>query len=207
MKERPILFSGPMVRAILDGRKTQTRRVWRYQPLDVLPMRVPDEWITLDTVNPNHGHVVRCRFGRGGDRLWVRETWGAVWPNPDEPAELRDCHIEYRADLPEDCTDYPGQWPAEDARGNDDAPKWRSPMHMPRWASRLTLEIKAVRVERLQAITVRDAIEETGALPALFSRLDPRDYFAHVWNAINGKRAPWASNPWVWVIELVKATS
>ena len=197
MKERPILFSGEMVRAILEGRKTQTRRVLGIQPLDHLTMKVPNEWIVLVSRNPNHGRVIRCKYGVPGDRLWVRETWGAVSPD-EEMRILRECKVEYRADLPDGSTDQPGGWPADEARGDDDAPKWKPSIHMPRWASRITLEIVHVHVEKLQEISQYDVYSE-GIFPQ--PSLDGKLGFVVLWNSINAKRGfGWDVNPWVWVI-------
>lgn len=170
MRERPIIFSGESVRAILDGRKVQTRRV-------IKPVQPRDDGRWPAGRDP----VPDCPFGRVGDRLWVRETW-ADHPDGDGPI--------YRATDP--------TW--------DDEPgsiRWRPPIHMPRWASRLTLEVAGVRVERLQAIDKAGARAEgchgidgdghRGYVP-------PLDQFEAAWDALNGKRAPWSSNPWVWVV-------
>jgi len=174
MKERPILFSGEMVRAILAGRKTQTRRVLRYQPLDILPMKIPDAWVTLDTREPEaHGKMIRCRHGVPGDRLWVRETF-----------RIGDMDsIFYRAD--ED-------WNNEDV--------WRPSIFMPRWASRITLEVTRVRVEHLNDISEADVYAEGMTRPT-FAIDTCFDEYRELWDKINGQRAPWDSNPWVWVVE------
>jgi hypothetical protein len=144
-------------------------------------------------------------YGKPGDTLWVRETWGAVSPT-DEPVPLAlgQCEIEYRADLPPGCTDGPGEWPA-DARDDPEAPKWRPSIHMPRWASRITLRITGVRVERLQDISEDDARAEGCPYPPEWAgRFMDRDetaktWFKSIWNQINGPAA-WDDNPWVWVI-------
>lgn len=191
MKERPILFNGEMVRAILDGRKTQTRREMK--------ARIPP-WITsfgYDAFcdrnrgeiagrgsHPEHGPAANffvCPFGKRGDRLWVRETFAV----PEGSTELGD--VAYRADHPEPTS----------------AP-WRPSIHMPRWASRITLEITGVRVERLQDISNSDIIDEgihnrspgpeySDGYPASL-----REMFEHLWNSTGGN---WGANPWVWVIE------
>jgi hypothetical protein len=140
-------------------------------------------------------------YGKPGDLLWVRETWGAVWP-ADEPVPLRQCEIEYRADLPPGCTDRPGEWPADEGNGPE-VPKWRPSIHMPRWASRITLRITDIRVERLQDITENDAKAE-GCDPVVHpdGAVDcgtRKTTFAKLWNHINGPGA-WDENPWVWVI-------
>jgi hypothetical protein len=228
MTERPILFSAEMVRAILDGRKTQTRRIAKKLPpppanaihpnherlhpapyLDAYcsEKKTPQNprgmsamwcWWTPDN---RMGHGFRCRYGQPGDLLWVRETWGAVWP-ADEPVPLRQCEIEYRADLPAGCTDRPGEWPADEGNGPE-VPKWRPSIHMPRWASRITLRITDIRVERLQDITEDDARAE-GCDPVVHpdGAVDcgtRKTTFASLWNKINGPGA-WDENPWVWVV-------
>ena len=215
MRERPILFSGPMVRAILAGRKTQTRRL-------VKAPHAADAWIfdgalglwesgiEADYGRLGHGEYVRCPYGVPGDRLWVRETWYCDVPHDDPD---RDEHLYYRAD---------GE--ARDQFEQLDPPNirlWKPSIHMPRWASRLTLDVTGVRVERLQDISEEDARGE-GVTP--FAH-DPegdcwtaqpperkhRAAFEYLWGEINGwqgeprARAPWASNPWVWVVEFTGA--
>lgn len=138
MKERPILFSAPMVHAILDGRKTQTRRVVNKKAaLDCLAAGFEPSFLTLP------GNTDLCQYGQPGDRLWVRETWAyhvqAVGAVCDE-----DGPFVYRADPM-----------AEQHRLCD---RWRPSIHMPRAASRITLEVTAVRVERLQDISPDDCI-------------------------------------------------
>lgn len=204
MKERPIIFSSEMVKAILDGRKTQTRRVLRKQPIDILPMNCPDMWVTLQTRDPNHGEVIGCRYGIPGDRLWVRETF-----LPDPPIDGWDGDFEWNGcgrpisgvpahyRKPEHCL-FAASW-----RGTPLT--WRPSIFMPRWASRITLEITGVRVERVQEISEADAIAE-GTTPSCVG--DDLDYLKYragymtLWDTINAERGfPWKSNPWVWVIE------
>ena len=171
MKERPIIFSGEMVRAILDGRKTQTRRVIKPQPLrDYAELRS------------------RCPHGVPGDRLWVRETHGFL-------AE----QVLYRADVPSDFEEYKKTafWRVE---------KWRPSIHMPRWASRITLEITGVRVELVQRIGLGDITAEgiqADLGPAAHSTInDSYVRFIELWDSINAKRGyGWDTNPWVWVLE------
>lgn len=198
VKERPILFSGEMVRAILDGRKTQTRRPLKApQPLDILPMLGDQEgrlWAALtergETPDQNRGALIRCRYGLPGDRLYVREAH-TVSNGGD---------VIYRAGYPENAK----------ARGLENIPpegeiRWRPSIHMPRWASRLTLEIADVRVERAQDITEGDAVNEgiepADRLPCGGDSHDPRQEFAELWDSINGPRGfGWDENPWVWVV-------
>lgn len=174
MKERPILFSAPMVRAILAGTKTQTRRVCTDEVADVLA-----RFETVGT--PRYS---------AGDTLWVRETFANIAIEGYPPTYF------YRADG-EDL-------PPFDARAADN--RWRPSIHMPRTASRITLRVESVRVERLQDISEHDAVCE-GIEPA--TRLacgadshDPRQSFLELWDSINAARGyGWDSNPWVWVVQ------
>jgi len=162
MKERPILFSGPMVRAILEGRKTQTRRIVKPQPLR-------DRGVMA--FNDGEHPQMRCPYGKPGDRLWVRETWC-----PDvEPYTFR-----YKAD------------------GDEPLERWRPSIHIPRWASRITLEVVSVRVERLQNISEDDALAE--GITLVERGTSPVDQFNKLWESINGPGS-WEANPWVWVVE------
>ncbi|BEH73363.1 morphogenetic protein [Edwardsiella tarda] len=179
MKERPIIFNDEMVRAILDGRKTMTRRpVKGVMPDNGLWLKKPTKTrsgITTHVMDaPKHG---LCPFGSIGDRLWVRETWARY--NIDS----RSHDMAYRATVPND-------WP--------EGGRWRPSIHMPRWASRITLEITDVRVERLHDITEGDARSEGVTLsnPRILSH---RDEFRQLWGDIYGCDG-WRSNPWVWVI-------
>jgi hypothetical protein len=183
-------MSAPMVRALLDGTKTQTRRVLKTQPLDVLPMNgePPPGWVALLQKDPNRGTMFRCKYGKVGDRLWVKETW-ALHPD-NHPAEAG---AVYRATDPD--------WECEDGW------KWKPSIFMPRWASRITLEITGVRVERLQDISSRDAVAEGmrgdyfhGDLGNVGDKYQTaRDQYRDLWNEINGKGS-WDKNPFVWAI-------
>lgn len=192
MKERPILFSGEMVRAILDGRKTQTRRPMKPQPdprfCDPI-WQYGSDWVPNQCVNADlRGAPSRfqCPFGQPGDRLWVRETWRM------DPWNIA---AEYRA--------------TTSALLEHIAP-WRPSIHMPRWASRITLEIVRVSIERVQDITEEGANAEGcvdgGCLACgkrepcrcATSRFSRRDSFAELWRSIYGT---WSANPWVWVVE------
>jgi len=211
--ERPIIFSGPMVRAILDGRKNVTRRVVRPHPLPHLtrPPTLRDgyaHWreertyaVRCDIALVHH-HVVRSPYGVVGDRLWVRETFALSIRDPDSVVE-RDVRDPSHWDGPVYREGYDGgEWTHyEDGARTMVSPPWRPSIYMPRWASRIALEIIGVRVERLHAITeqeaIREGVEETGF---------PRDTFRALWDKINGKRAPWDSDPWVWRIEFRRVT-
>jgi hypothetical protein len=213
MRERPILFSGAMVRAILDGTKTQTRRVVKQRDIDVedgaafFPCYVTGEPESIP---------VPCPFGQPGDRLWVRETWQfADWTEEGEP------YIRYQADKAKigyfgnDVPDGEAlveTWEtlsrtenyAIDNKAADR--RWRPSIHMPRWASRITLEVTGVRVERLQDITQADAEAEGIAfmreIPDVDEKLTATQLYAALWNSINEKRGlGWDANPWVWVVE------
>lgn len=195
MKEYPILFSSEMVNAILDGRKTQTRRALTKQPIDALPMKVPNLWVTLETRNPHHGRVIRCRYGVPGDRLWVRETW----------------QTESRFDIfsPSEVPQGSNlRWLADDSIGvaSIGCPfgRVRPSIHMPRWASRIVLEIMNIRLERLQEITGDECTLE--GIQVAWS--DPNnnnqeiETYKALWDKLNSKRGfGWDVNPWVWVIE------
>lgn len=203
MRERPILFSAPMVRAILDGSKTQTRRMVKPQPSDSAHTAGGDGtpmqswWETGKDIN-------WCPYGRPCDRLWVRETWG-LHDQGFDTAEESTFPI-YRADS------FPP------------APKrWRPSIHMPRALSRITLEVTGVRVERLQRISEADAIAEgvqririgdgyddmysataRSWADAIEQRPDVQDTagaaYRELWESINGLGS-WLANPWVWVVE------
>ena len=190
MNEHPILFSGPMVRAILDGRKTMTRRVIKDNCPFVTGAYFDEEterwyWTTGAERErlPTDLCLGKCPYGQPGDQLWVRETWLSyrhLHKNGRDEALLI-----YRADG----EDLPKQ-----ARGT----KWRPSIFMPRWASRITLEITAVRVERVQDIGDEDA-EAEGL--SWCNAASPRDKFQCLWNSLNAKRGyGWEANPWVWVI-------
>jgi hypothetical protein len=209
VRKRPILFSGPMVRAILKEiekpgtGKTQTRRLFHHDPSRT---------------------VVRTAY-TPGDRLWVRETWNAI--------HLMEEDLRVPDEIPTES--YEGYWtpvyaatdPQAMDHPDDRGFKWRPSIHMPRWASRISLEVTGVRVERLQDISVMDAkaegfsavtkdgslfkygIPDRDGLPGTDNdgwpwadwERDPRKAYSRLWELINGKRTPWASNPWVWVIE------
>lgn len=219
---KPIIFSGPMVRAIIEGRKTQTRRIVK-QP----------EYFGCVTGDCTHDRQVECDqfivdqspYGKPGDRLWVRETWGGD--------DL--CGYAYRADHPD--------WPRFQGDGEQPSGPWRSPIHMPRPASRLTLEITDVRVQRVQDISEEDAKAEGVAWtphsnwwqgyhsdfvresqtwlhtqhrsehppewmiephPCVNQEYDPlekkaRDSFREIFGSLNGEGS-WERNDWVWVV-------
>lgn len=211
MKERPILFSGAMVRAILEGRKTVTRRVVQPQPGDLFRSfgELQDD--------QKHGYGFhdgerfwRSPYGKPGDRLWVRE---AFLPDPDADHwswDNHDCsyyewngcgskiaYVPKAMQKPEHCI-YREGWDGHELA-------WRPSIHMPRWASRILLEITDVCVERLQDISEQQALAE--GVRSCEHELDPHgnDYspyelFSALWVSINGHDS-WHANPWVWVVE------
>jgi len=223
MIERPILFSTPMVRAILEGRKTQTRRVIKQKVSG--PETINDahaicqdgcgDWIawfgrggefggrlfktdaeyaefTLRAY-PNGGGFA-CRYGKPGDRLWVRETFAVRLDcKPGTPKAIQ--YLAYK----ESGVDLGAMWHSYS--------NWKPSIHMPRWASRITLEVVNVRAERLQAITNDDAKAE-GVNE--WNGEEPGDFcgeFRELWDSINSDRGyGWEANPWVWVVEFKTVT-
>ncbi len=225
-RERPILFSASMVRAIRAGTKTQTRRIVRDQASvsDVAGGGLePTVWW------PRDGDLLLpCPYGASGDRLWVKEAH-AFLDGDFRPTTMTDrghVQVSYRADH------------ADPVHGDGpDKLRWRPSIYMPRWASRFTLEVTDVRVERLQEITEEDARAE-GVAPRVFESwtwcnrarkqtfetfvpecgdpgaellyhdrretLSAREGFYSLWETINGERASWASNPWVWVVSFTR---
>jgi len=218
MKERPILFSTPMVKAILDGKKTQTRRVIKPQPEE--HVIIPDKINGLKWNGVNYGSITRdergsiaetslatiCPYGQPGDTLWVRETWNVCDVGYDGYNGAFEAGYPL-VTIPASKPEY-GNMVYYKADGNEEPP-WRPSIHMPRWASRITLEITAVRVERVQDISEGDAIAEgidtswqETKYPNVFMQLDARAEFEITWDTINAKRGySWDDNPWVWVIE------
>ncbi|MDM1814907.1 hypothetical protein LZ334_02210 [Serratia ureilytica] len=214
MKERPVIFNGEMVRAILDGRKTQTRRVMKVQPKQHDHKNYDAPWACK---SPNYYNtheadwacrycgegigmdgrsVYRCPFGQVGDRMWVRETFG-------------DCgnRLVYRADT-------------EDGAASQ-VKCWVPSIHMPREACRILLEITAVRVERLNDISEEDAEAEGIDMEALYDSQDCYDCiadhnmtgrptvkgaFKYLWESIYGVDS-WSANPWVWVIKFKQVSA
>lgn len=214
MADKPILFSGPMVRAILEGRKSATRRVVKPQPLF---LESGGCWYPTGHDKRAKHYAGEDHFRKGlaedfgpyspGDTLWVRETWAyATGPNRDEPDDPEHHKIIYREEwdrLQPNC-------PLDGC--------WKPSIFMPRWASRINLRVTDVRVERIQEITEEDAIAEgvesevPGCSSVYWNYRDnlwdgafPNDHearcsFQTLWDSINAKRGhPWSSNPWVWV--------
>ncbi|WP_205956746.1 hypothetical protein [Pantoea stewartii] len=239
MRERPILLNAEMVRAVLDGRKTQTRRIMKNQPVPS-KTREGDFWFSCNKmcsmvhvsdfipgncVNLPDAHEyfsMCCPFGAVGDRLWVRESfyehgcWQGGGYDPEDSYFVSDKQVLYPADGI--------QRPSE--RKRDDFWRSRPSIHMPRWASRITLEITGVRVERLNNISEADAIAEGLAEISKDGRIYkygvpdrdgypgtddygwpwheweryPISAYSKLWKSIYGEES-WQANPWVWVIE------
>lgn len=194
IKERPILFSGPMVRAILEGRKTQTRRACKpylqcYDTVSCDSKKTDFDFHFRDGI----GQLIQCPYGKPGDRLWVRE---AFVPNYFDGGRMG-----YKADWNETAAEYCPE------------PKWKPSIHMPRAASRILLEITDVRVERVQDISEEDARAEgveqwpDGNYKAYTKQqgklTHARDSFRTLWESINGPES-WDANPWVWAFTFKK---
>jgi hypothetical protein len=187
MKERPILFSTPMVRAILDGRKTQTRRMLGMSDRGQFLAMREGRAVFGDSIPDDPCPIyMRCPYGEPGDRLWVREK---ILRLGEPEGHERWCQSIYAADAARTVADC---WPWQRS--------FLPPMHMPRGLCRIMLAVTSVRVERLQEITEDDARAEGLALAGLIMPGHAVGCFSRLWDEINGKRAPWASNPWVWVV-------
>lgn len=236
-KERPIIFSSEMVKAILDGRKSVTRRVVKPQPIvvpdvafeDDFRFQMPDYHKNLWVAGSQISNVLskECPYGQPGDRLWVRESFvlesncgdygdneppfkdgrPVKWDTENGPLDGNAMWLQahYAATDPipelvnEDC-------PFEKCSDDGCCQHWKPSIHMPRWASRLTLEVTGVRVERVQEISREGAIAE--GCPAEFCDLvkahdyAPRNWFSTLWDSLNESRGfGWDKNPWVWVVE------
>lgn len=185
MTERGMIFNAEMVRALLDGRKTQTRRIMKAQPSS----GVRTSPFVKSGFEDGHGKELSCPFGAVGDRIWVRETWAEAGAGAPE-LQL------YRANYPDHVPSYYENLEmAEDIR-------WRPSIHMPRWASRITLEITKVRVERLKHVPRSGIIAEgyPAERAADGGEYDPFLWYRDLWESIYGEGS-WQANPWVWVIE------
>ena len=211
-KERPILFKALMVCAILDGRKTQTRRPIKPQWPDARKCWISetgllsgesliqtDELKKGSTVVDRYTSTIRCPFGEPGDRLWVRETWGPRAGFYEiEICETRTRELDVQPCLYRATDEHPTDSPGTD---------WRASIHMPRWASRILLEVTAVRVERIQDITEEDAKAEGVERMAWLTCMSYRTGLAEGWSEIyESKGYGWDANPWVWVVEFKVVT-
>jgi hypothetical protein len=227
IRERPILFSDAMVKAILEGRKTQTRRILNPQPVECekgLSWHTRQKEVRLGggglgvcggadsawrAEEVKRFAAQRCAYGSPGDRLYVRETFSGPHEWTDIPPagwgwDGSHVPIWYWADGNPECGDWTRPKPG---------------IHLPKRYSRITLEITDVRVQRLQEISEDDAraegITDGGCTECGNSEPcgcanpspDARDAFCWLWNSINAKRAPWDSNPWVWAISFKRITA
>ncbi len=216
MKERPIIFNGDMVRAVLSGQKTQTRRPVKPQPI-FKDLASPPRWCWsgkghtvkwVDRISPL-GMTGDCHFGQPGDHLWVRETFctfeqsngsqGMAYRADTEDGWYSPCET-LTGGYPSHCSCHPG---CEGCTAGRWKPTWRPSIHMPRWASRITLEITDVHVERVQDIHEEDAIAE-GIDPRKLSYLSGEravTKFSVLWNSLYAADGfGWDVNPWVWVV-------
>jgi hypothetical protein len=234
VKERPILFSGPMVRALLAGSKTQTRRVckvrnirdeflrpgafhggqrksgyWAFRPWNAFSL-------LQGNGDPLPDYAIRCPYGAPGDQLWVRETWADVHPvqihngrynQPGRAGIPGPPRVPYRTVYRADGEIAPLYFSEEPPYRSFDgdiiehgSATWKPSIHMPRAASRLTLEVTEVRVERVLDISEEDALAEGAKLDHGFlNTVSCRADFERIWIDINGQ-ASWDANPWVWVV-------
>ena len=198
MKERGMIFNGEMVLALLDGRKTQTRRPVK------LPHTDRDAMCELSgnelAGELSAGNYRNSPHGKPGDRIWVRETF----QGPLFDFDLMDiyCKDSTPFETPEFCVYKADGVPAPEFYDADDELhcRWRPSIHIPRWASRILLEITDVRVERLKSISDGDAIREGCSTADMKSGDCAADVFARLWASIYGEES-WQANPWVWVIE------
>lgn len=228
-KERPIIFSAPMVLALLEGRKTQTRRTKGLDAINTRPgdyrLRGVEDglWYFANNLHSDGDTSAKCPYGQPGDRLWVREThqWRYGMKGLEAGGTVHDpVEVYYRAtpnvvSLHDHRTKARVQFADADAVWRDmliEDDGWRPSIFMPRWASRITLEITDVRVERVQDISEEDAIAE-GTGPDMvcspeyaarhgFEGTEHDFIFRYrcVWDSINGKTHPWARNPFVWAL-------
>jgi hypothetical protein len=214
IKERPILFTGPMVRALLAGIKTQTRRMVK-PSVKGCTVGAISSGNVVEPVNVDEDggpwDAIRCPYGASGDRLWVREKFREIWIEPD----MHKIHLHYAADghdaIPLHDGDGFQEWNKD---GSEKFIPWRPSIHMPRKLSRIDLEITDVRVQRLQEISQDDAVAEgcddisdMKPLPGrVFYAGGPRDAYRVLWEEINGK-GTWDANPWVWALSFKNVTT
>lgn len=244
VKERPIIFSGDMVKTILDGKKTMTRHLVKFKDFttdSITPLHIELAEGRYCLFNERNGWLIgypKCPYGKIGDRLWVREAYTVTGWNCDDGSVyikyLADGHEQYFDNETDEmecaidslvasvCKELDKRKvpmlndEAYDCSLDENKPRNRSPMFMPRFASRLLLEITDIRVERLNDISDEDAVKEgLRILPAsgryvvspgdqYFSSAshDAVEVFSWLWDSINAKKGyPWSSNPWVWVVE------
>lgn len=192
IKATPILFSAPMIRALLEGRKTQTRRPVKGTALDWLDAAGFDPAFVAA---PENG---LCPYGSPGDLLWCRETWQGFIQTSYEYDEWREAEASDIADSSHLEVEYR-------ATSDSQPSRWRPSIHMPRWASRLTLELTGVRVERLSGISEVDAFAE-GVRNCGYEQMEQHEpgegkaLYQSLWESLHGEGS-WATNPWLWALE------
>lgn len=206
MKEHPILFNGAMVSAILEGRKTVTRRAVKATKAHADGFMMLDHgkgWWPYnafgDFTSDHEGmeYPIACPYGQPGDRLWVREAWQLHEKFTD------NCVAVYKANERNSWTEFHRRFPVEVARGCQAKPfqthGFRPSIHMPRWASRILLEITNVRIERLQDISTEQIIAEglSTTLREHDAEVDLRRQWRELWESTGGD---WGGNPWVWCV-------
>ncbi|MEN6533352.1 MAG: hypothetical protein ABFD89_06795 [Bryobacteraceae bacterium] len=222
MKERPILMCGPMVLATLKDQKTNTRRVLKPQPPSSESIYAKcgqgislfnDEW-SPDGATFRVGGACglvhdacgqdswRCPYGEPGDRLWVKETWKPHCEGPISAEFPLGTCVKYRADgvcvKPDTWDNEQGAW----CEAHEESTKWRPSIFMPRWASRITLEVTGVKAQQVQDISEGDAASEGIQFISPDWKKNPVGIFAVLWDSINLKRGfGWDANPWVWVVQ------
>lgn len=210
MKEHPILFSAPMVRALLDGSKTQTRRAFNDRTVSLMRAAASAGEVSWFM---NEGRIGKndlpyilqfCPFGKVGDQLWVRETWQAWHKSSYEYDEWEAISVVQASASKSPEFEFGPTCDAIEYRATSKSVgPWTPSIHMPRWASRIQLEITCVRVERMNNISEADALAEGVTLvpvrPQYAERMG-RDAYVELWESINGAGS-WDANPWVWVIE------
>lgn len=220
MKETGLMFKAPLVRSILEGSKTQTRRLVKPAPARDQVLRVimppsgtPYAW-SNERIDSQNLRRIRwdCQAGGPGDRIYVRETWN--WFDPQEiPADRVGPRAPFTGIAG---GERPIEWVAAFAadgplpyQGYDGRDHWRPSIHMPKWAARIWLDITGVRVERLQDISEADCLAEGahgghGSIPGYAYSATPQENFQHIWESTGGD---WAANPWVWVIDFKRGTA
>jgi hypothetical protein len=233
-KERPILFSAPMVRALLDGTKTQTRRVVKQLDPKMGACTTGTDGRPMSVCWAFGGPVLYCPYGQPGDRIWVRETWGVISHAWDEACNLIDWvpdrPVTAISEMPFGQGYYSGhviyaadgafEWSGDDDGDGDPRSAWHPSIHMPRRASRILLEIASVRVERLQDISDADIVAEGIDMEALAESQDRYDIvckgsgasgratertaWRDLWESTGGD---WEANPWCWVIAFKRVTA
>ena len=216
VRTRPILFNGEMIRALLNGTKSQTRRIIKPQPPSTHRAwnNHGDDDLVFFTDHPTQGdkgNVLhwRCPYGSPGDLLWVRETWRTIARFDDKsPKQIEE--LARNAEVPAQWTGLEymdGKRVSWEVDGPNQPGRLRPSIHMPRWASRITLEVLSVSAERIQDVSEEDARAE-GVIPLQMDGLSYRPGFEGLWDTINGAKrgCSWTDNPWVWAVAFRRVT-